>query len=212
MSTVQSTAAVDIATTYNTGYTAQKKDTASKKADTAVTAKADEKAAVYEKSDKAATDAVSTKTPAYSKVANPDLVAKLKADVQAQVDNLQSIVSKLITGQGDAYGKANDIWKFLADGDLSTVSEAAKAQAQKDIAEGGYWSVDETANRILDFAKALVGEGASEEDIKKMSDAFEKGFKEATKAWGKDLPDISQQTYDKVMSGFNDWKTGGSEA
>ena len=45
-----------------------------------------------------------------------------------------------------------------------------------------------------------------------MSDAFEKGFKEATKAWGKDLPDISQQTYDKVMSGFNDWKTGGSEA
>ena len=212
MSTVQSTAAVDIATTYNTGYTAQKKDTASKKADNAVTAKADEKAVVFEKSDKAATDAVSTKAPAYSKVANPDLVAKLKADVQARVDNLQSIVSKLITGQGDAYGKANDIWKFLADGDLSTVSEAAKAQAQKDIAEGGYWSVDETANRILDFAKALVGEGASEEDIKKMSDAFEKGFKEATKAWGKDLPDISQQTYDKVMSGFNDWKTGGSEA
>ena len=88
MSTVQSTAAVDIATTYNTGYTAHKKDTASKKADTAVTAKADEKAAVYEKSDKAATDAVSTKTPAYSKVANPDLVAKLKADVQAQLEEL----------------------------------------------------------------------------------------------------------------------------
>ena len=211
MSTVQSTAAVDIASTYNTGYTAQKKDTASKKADTAA-AKADEKAAVYEKSDKAATDAVSTKAPAYSKVANPDLVAKLKADVQAQVDNLQSIVSKLITGQGDAYGKANDIWKFLADGDLSTVSEAAKAQAAKDIEEGGYWSVDETANRILDFAKALVGEGASGDKINSMVDAFKKGFDEATKAWGKELPDISKQTYDKVMSGFDEWKAGGTEA
>jgi len=210
MSTVQSTAAVDIAGMY-ADYSTRKKDTASsKKADTG--AKTEEKAAVFEKSDAAAKDAVSTKQPAYAKVANPDLVAKLKADVQAQVDNLQSIVSKLISGQADSYGKANDIWKFFANGDLSTVDDAAKAQAAKDIAEGGYWSVDETAGRILDFAKALVGENASEDKINSMVNAFKKGFDEATKAWGKDLPSISSQTYDKVMSGFDEWKTGGTAA
>ena len=38
-----------------------------------------------------------------------------------------------------------------------------------------------------------------------MRAAFEKGFKAATKAWGKDLPDISQKTYDAVMKKFDDW-------
>ena len=42
--------------------------------------------------------------------------------------------------------------------------------------------------------------------IDKMRGAFEKGFKEAGSAWGKDLPDISKQTYDAVMKGFDDWK------
>jgi hypothetical protein len=37
-----------------------------------------------------------------------------------------------------------------------------------------------------------------------MRSAFEKGFKEATKTWGKELPDISKQTYDAVMKGFDD--------
>ncbi len=209
MSTIQSTTAVDVASAYS-GYTAPKKDAASKKAES-TSVKTEDQGVVFEKSD-AAKEAEKTQQPKYVKVANPDLVAQLKADLQSQVDNLQSIVSKLITGQGDAYGKANDIWKFLADGNFENVDEAAKAKAAEDIAEGGYWSVDKTAERILDFAKALVGEDASEDQIKAMSDAFEEGFRQATQAWGKDLPDISNQTYDKVMSGFNDWRNGGVEA
>ena len=37
-------------------------------------------------------------------------------------------------------------------------------------------------------------------------DAFKKGFEEATKTWGKDLPDISKQTYDAVVEKFDKWK------
>ncbi len=38
-----------------------------------------------------------------------------------------------------------------------------------------------------------------------MKEAVEKGFKEATKSWGKDLPDISSRTYDAVMKKFDDF-------
>ena len=38
-----------------------------------------------------------------------------------------------------------------------------------------------------------------------MKDAFIKGFKDATKAWGKELPELSQKTYDKVMEKFDAW-------
>ena len=34
--------------------------------------------------------------------------------------------------------------------------------------------------------------------MKQMQAAVEKGFKEATKSWGKELPDISNNTYDAV--------------
>ncbi len=41
--------------------------------------------------------------------------------------------------------------------------------------------------------------------MKKMEAAFEKGFKQATKAWGRDLPDISNKTYDAVKDMFSNY-------
>ena len=46
-----------------------------------------------------------------------------------------------------------------------------------------------------------------------MVKAVEKGFKEATKSWGRDLPDISNQTYKAVMDKFDKWfEDNGSSA
>lgn len=45
------------------------------------------------------------------------------------------------------------------------------------------------------------GQG-NQEQMKKMESAFEDGFKEATKSWGKELPDISKQTFDAVKGKF----------
>lgn len=187
---------------YNTYQAAAKKaeevKTETPKTDEAI---AKESGVVYERSVEASPkdSAKTTYSP------NMDLVNKLKADAEERTAQMRSLVEQLITGQGKAFGKAHsddDIWSFLASGDF-TVTEAAKKQAQEDISEDGYWGVKQTSERIIDFAKALTGGDPSK--IDKMRKAFEKGFKEATKTWGKDLPDISNQTYDAVMKGFDDW-------
>lgn len=159
---------------------------------------AEESGVVYEPSSK------TTTTDSTKKTYTPDtnLIARLKADAADRTAQLESLVQKLMSQQGNAYGEANDMWQFLAGGNY-TVSAAAKAQAQADIAEDGYWGVDKTSDRILDMAKALTG--GDPEKIEEMRSAFEKGYKQATKAWGKDLPDISSKTYDAVMSKFDKW-------
>ena len=77
-------------------------------------------------------------------------------------------------------------------------------QAQEDIADGGYWSVKETSSRILDFAKALTG--GDPDKIDEMEKAFEKGYKQATKEWGDELPSSSGETYKAVKEGFSQWR------
>lgn len=136
---------------------------------------------------------------------NASLIQKLKEDSEARISQLQGIVEKMMQKQGIAIGCADDMWKFLAEGDF-TVSPETKAQAQADIADDGYWGVEQTSDRIVDFAKALSGGDASKADA--MLEAFKKGFKEATSTWGKDLPDISQRTYDAVLRKFDEWKNG----
>lgn len=46
------------------------------------------------------------------------------------------------------------------------------------------------------------------EKAQTLLDAFDKGFKEATKTWGKELPDVSQQTYTAVHGKFQNWMDG----
>lgn len=155
---------------------------------------------VYEKSDATAT---STTKKTYTQ--NTALINQLKADAEARTAQLKSLVEKLISGQGNAIGNAADddsIWSFLRKGNF-TVDAATKAQAQADIAEDGYWGVAQTSDRILDFAKALTG--GDPDKIEEMRAAFEKGFKQATKTWGDELPDISQRTYEATMAKFDKW-------
>jgi len=158
---------------------------------------AEETGVVYEKSNENE-KVTSTKD-------NKAIIAKLKADAEARTSQLRSIVEQLITKQGTAFGKATDdeMWKFLAKGEF-TVSADVKAQAEADIAEDGYWGVEQTSDRILDFAKALAGNDP--EKAEEMLEAFKEGFKQATKAWGDELPEISQKTYDAVQEKFEAWK------
>ena len=131
---------------------------------------------------------------------NTELVNKLKADAESHTKQLQNIVQQLMTKQGQTFNNANDMWRFLASGKFE-VDEATKLQAQKDIAEDGYWGVNQTSDRIIDFAKALTGGDPSK--IEDMRDAFKKGYEQAEKTWGGKLPEISKQTYDAVMEKFD---------
>lgn len=153
-------------------------------------------AAVYEPSK----ESESSKSQSVNYAQNTELVNKLKADAEAHTQQLQNIVQQLMTKQGQTYNTANDIWKFLASGDF-TVDAATKEQAQKDIAEDGYWGVEQTSDRIIDFAKALTGGDPSK--IEDMREAFKKGYEQAEKTWGGELPEISKKTYDAVMEKFD---------
>ncbi len=189
----------NIATTYTSAVNAPAE---SKKKDEEVKVKT-EAAAVYEKSDEKSSDnsKVSSKETDRTKI-----IQQLKADDELRQKQLLDIVHKMMGKQAKTYGIANSdeddsIWKFLAKGDF-TVDAATKAQAQEDISENGYWGVKQTSERILDFAKALAGDNP--EKLEQMRSAFEKGYKQAEETWGGKLPNISQQTFDAVMKGFDE--------
>ena len=187
----------NIATTYASSINPSSVE--EKKKDNEVQEKA-QAAAVYEKSDEK--QASSSQNTDRTKI-----IKQMQADVAARQQQLLDIVQKMMGKQAKAYGIANSdndedsIWKFLAKGDF-TVDAATKAQAEADIAEDGYWGVQQTSERILDFAKTLAGDDP--EKLEKMRAAFEKGYAQAEKTWGGELPDISKRTFDAVMKGFDE--------
>ena len=142
------------------------------------------------------------KTSSTKKTYTPDtnLVNKLKADAENRASQLRSLVEQMMGKQANTYGNANDIWSFLRSGNF-TVDPATKAQAQADIAEDGYWGVNQTSDRIIQFANALTG--GDPDKIESMREAFKKGYAQAEKTWGGSLPEISQKTYDAVMEKFD---------
>ena len=155
----------------------------------------DETAAVYEKSDSQKVEGVTKKKD------NSAIVAQLKADAEARYNQLIDIVRQSLGGQ------ANKV--FTAETGLKSLFEKIRvdadtiAQAKADIADDGYWGVEKTSDRILEFAKALSGDDPSKAE--ELLSAFKKGFDKATEAWGDKLPDISQKTYDAVIEKFNKW-------
>ena len=171
-----------------------------KKKDEEVKVKA-EAAAVYEKSDE------KQETAKTSQNDRTQIIKQMQADVATRQQQLLDIVRKMMGKQAKTYGIANSdndedsIWKFLAKGDF-TVDAATKAQAEADISEDGYWGVKKTSERILDFAKTLAGDNPDK--LEKMRAAFEKGYAQAEKTWGGELPEISKQTYAAVMKGFDE--------
>ncbi len=176
------------------------------------TAKTSTKAAAEKKEPEQTSGAVYEKTPSDSKDKAPysinkqsaeqraAIVKQMMADQETRQNQLVDIVNKMLGQQAQKFTEANDdFWSTLAKGGFS-VDAAAKKQAQEAISEDGYYGVKQTSQRIFDFASALAGDDV--EKMKDMQAAFEKGFKQATKSWGRDLPDISNQTRDAVNELF----------
>lgn len=187
-----------VTSTFNSYQTSQASKKVSETADKTTTTDKTETGVVYEKSSQTDKNTVTKKT-------DYKMVEKLKADAKQRTSQLRSLVKKMMTKQGTAIANADSMWSFLAEGNF-TVDEETQKQAQADIAEDGYWGVEQTSDRILDFAKALSGNDPEKADL--LIDAFKKGFDDATKSWGKDLPDISKRTYDAVLEKFDKWKNG----
>jgi len=130
-------------------------------------------------------------------------IDKLWKDTNHVADAVRKLVASAI-GKNDATGQG--FWAVRAGGAFQ-LSEAERAQAQELIGEDGFFGVKQTTARIMDFAKALVGAGASDEQIEKMRAAVQKGFDEVARMFGgfDKLPEVSQKTHAAIMKAFDDW-------
>ena len=150
-------------------------------------------AAVYEPS---------TKSGTMSEADRKALVDQLKAELEQRQLQFFNTVKDMLAKQGKAIS-GDGFWKFIASGNY-TVDDATRAEAQKNIADDGYWGVEQTSDRIVKYATALSG--GDPEKLDTMIAAFEKGYKAAEKAWGGALPEISQRTRTAVLEKFDKLK------
>ena len=86
------------------------------------------------------------------------------------------------------------------------MDDETAAEAAKEVADDGYWGVEQTSERMFSFAKALAGNDPTKADS--MLDALQKGYDEAAKQWGGELPEICQKTLEVTKKKLTDWRDG----
>ncbi|MBE5853029.1 MAG: hypothetical protein E7299_08830 [Lachnospiraceae bacterium] len=145
---------------------------------------------------------IANETGKMTKSQRASLAQQLKADQENRKSQLISMVESMLSGQTTRYAQANNIWDILRTGNF-TVDAATKAQAQADIAEDGYYGVKQTSERMFKFAMSLAGDDVDK--MKEMQEAMQKGFKQAEKTWGGELPEISKKTMDAANKLFEDY-------
>lgn len=132
-----------------------------------------------------------------------ETIERLKADAEARNAQLRSLVEKMFLEQGKTLLAGDNIYELLRTGKVN-VDQGAAQKAQQEISEDGYYGVEQTSERLVSFAKALSGNDPEKADM--LMDAVKKGFEQATKAWGGELPDICKKTLDTTLEKLTKWK------
>jgi len=132
-------------------------------------------------------------------------VQELWSNHQQQVESFRRMVESLLNKQAERQGLAEG-WSIR---DIEVTPEM-RAEAQEMVGEGGYYSVEETASRILDFAVAISGGDPSK--IGLLERAVQSAFRQTERMFGEELPEITKQTHAAVMEGFAQWREGGTSA
>ena len=142
-------------------------------------------------------------------------VQSLKDDLETQQQTMLNIMIQALTESNDKLqgwldegvgilnfgGVQIDAARFALPEVATNPEDAAKA-----IAPGGAWSVDAVSTRIFDLASLIAGNDP--EKLSQMRAAVEEGFRQAGLTWknatGQDnMPEISKQTYNEIMSRFD---------
>ena len=141
----------------------------------------------------------------------PDLV-KIR---QMQAESQQKMLQKMLGTAKDTFikqagGLKNILGRALAgekvEGFDFNFTAADIEQAKKDVADGGYWSAENTSDRLVEFAKAISGGDVKQKDA--LVASIKEGFKQAEELWGGKLPQISQDTYRLTMEKLDNWAKG----
>ncbi len=129
-------------------------------------------------------------------VYDKNTVDRLKRDSQQAHAQLIRIVEEMLKRQGKTLN-------LLKPDEIVEVDETARLEAQSLIGPDGELGVEKVSQRIVDFAIAISGGDKSK--LGTLRKAIDQGFKEAEKMLG-GLPDISRETYDRIMEKLDAWE------
>ena len=155
----------------------------------------------YEKSE----NTVSSDSGIYSKENIKKTVEQIEEQRQAAMTQM---ISDMLGQQANATGLDFIFGKGTSSLSLSELTQADIDEAKASISEGGFWSVDAVATRIMDMAELLANGDSSKLSV--LKDAVIKGFNGAVSQFGfenlDEMPEITQQTYTEVMNRFDKWE------
>lgn len=126
-------------------------------------------------------------------------IEQLKAKADQAYNNLRTMVEDLLKKQGLTFKDLD-----VMEGEMVEIDDETRAKAQEAIE--GEFSAEKVSESILQFAVAITGNNADKIDLVKS--AIQEGFDYVEKAFG-ELPEISKETYDRVMEGLDRWADGG---
>lgn len=86
----------------------------------------------------------------------------------------------------------------------------SQADAAAAIADDGYWGIEQTAGRIVEFALAQANGDPGR--MQKVRAAIDKGYAQAREAFGGWLPEISMRTMERVHERLDAWERDNAEA
>lgn len=151
------------------------------------------------------TKSAETKTEETGIYSRESLLEQLRNSEEQRVKAFEDTIRSMAAQQGQ-------VINFTFRGQGLHVTEEQRAEAEKSISEGGEYSVDSVAGRIMDMAKALAGDDSSK--ISMLREAVKKGFSGAASLLGKkddEMPEITKNTYSEVMKRFDDWENSFKE-
>lgn len=156
-----------------------------------------------------------TKEAEETKGLSDDEIQYLKDSIQMNQQTMLNMMIQALTESNDKLkgwldegvgilnfdGVQIDAAKFGMPEVATNPEDAAKA-----VSDDGDWGVNAVATRIFDMASAIAGNDP--EKLEKMRAAVEEGFSQAGVVWnnatGLDkMPEITNKTYDEIMSRFD---------
>lgn len=135
-------------------------------------------------------------------------IEKMKAETELKTAQLRSLVEKMLLKQGEKFTTLSDAFDMIKEGTIEVDDEVA-TEAAREVADDGYWGVTQTSDRLFSFAKALAGNDPSKADT--MLEAMQKGFDQAAKSWGGELPELCQKTLEAAKKKLTDWRDSAAE-
>ena len=124
--------------------------------------------------------------------------------LQYQKDITQNASSNLLAQGGLNFNVPENLSDILSGLDLAGIGYNGKAlgalssdEASELVSENGFFGIANTAERIAGFV--LNGAGDDVEKLKAGREGVAKGFEDAKKIWGGELPEISQKTIEKTL-------------